>query len=991
MLPRDIQDTSGNTHARRRWRAWLLLAALLAPLPATALDPNMPFRDYVLENWSTSHGLPQISVQSIARDRAGFLWLGTQNGVARFDGQNFRAYDSAGSGVDLSLVVAAWGDRDGAVWFGNSHGLVREQHGRFRQWPIGAVNMIVGGTGDLPLLASNQGVGLWRDGALHPLPGLAGVFFSVLRRGDTIWAGGLDRVCRRQAGQTRCWKLPAGPSRRVVALAWLQDRLWVGTNAGLLQLHADRFTAVAPLPALAGTDIQALLADRSGSLWIGTIGALYRRYPDGRLERIGAGDLPANSWIEAMYQGRNGTLWLGSRTQALYRVSDSYTRRYDAGSGLTDPFVWSLAPGADGSLDIGSNDGLYRLQDGRAQRVIAGAQLPNAAVYALYRDARGRLWLGTRGGVALWTDGRLQTPPQLAPLRSWQVSDITEYPRGTYWFATHGGLFRLHGGHLARYGAHLRVRALLPLAGDALLLGTDSGVYAWRDGHIRAPAWGAPLRGHFVTGFGWLDRHSLLLTTLDAGIGVLRGGRLQMYTRADGLPSNNAWTFLLHGDAAYFSSIRGVWRIARAALLQGRTPFAAQTVLGSDNRIGNMQRTRCCNGGGGGRMLLQDDTLWLPSINGALALNLAHLPPLPTAPRPRIEGHDGQWYGADARLRMPLGQRNLQINYTAAELRDGTELNFRYRLLGYDADWTLAGTRRSAFYTDLPSGDYRFEVQSRIGNGGWSPAASLALVLPAHWYEWRWLQVLIAVLVIATLLALLRLWARRAAHRQRRLEALVAERTEALRRANERLRQANDALTAESLSDPLTGLGNRRLLAQRWPQLRDSDRLTVLLVDLDHFKRINDRYGHPVGDQVLRAVAELLHLQGEHDLALRWGGEEFMLLLPGQDAAAALALAERIRLAVRAHRFSDPALEQVRITCSIGCSQWPLLPTMRTDDLGGAIELADFAMYRVKSQGRDGCLALLPGAAATRALLTAPAADVERLLRTGVLRWLAAG
>jgi ligand-binding sensor domain-containing protein len=702
-LPQPIRAIVG-----RRGMAWiaLLLLVLLVSAPAShALDASTRFRDYVLNNWSSAHGLPQISVLSITQDRDGFLWLGTQNGVARFDGQHFQSYERGDTGVDLSMVDAAWADAAGAVWFGTGQNLVREYRGGFEHWPSAAIYAIRGDAQGQPLLATAAGVGIWRNGRLQPIAGLAGPFFALLRQGDVLWAGGLNRLCRDSAGHTRCFALPAGASRRVTALAWNAGRLWVGTSAGLLQFDGQHFSA-APWPLLARIDIQSLLRDRAGNLWIGSIAALYRRYPDGRLETIDNTTFPPNPWIDAIFEDRDGNLWLGSHTQSLYRVANSWTARYGQDAGLDDPFVWTLAAGADGGIDIGTNGGLSKLADGKVTTLVPAGALPNPGVYSLYRDAQGALWIGTRGGVALWRQGRLSLPPVLAPLRAWQINLIDEYPRGTYWFGTQGGLYRLQAGALTRYGASpgsaaARIRALLPLANGALLLGTEDGVRELRAGHISAPAWAMPLRGHFVTSLGWLDHDTLLLTTLDAGLGLLRNGRLRLLTQQDGLPTDNAWAFASHGSEVYFSSIKGVWRVPLRMLLQppaAAPGIRAQRVLTGNNRIGSEERTRCCNGGGGGRMLRVGDTLWLPSINGALALDMAAVraPPAPSAPRIERLHHVQAWYATGATTRMPLGARNVEIEYTAPYLNNAAALNFRYRLTGYDNAWIAAGARRVA-------------------------------------------------------------------------------------------------------------------------------------------------------------------------------------------------------------------------------------------------------------------------------------------------------
>jgi diguanylate cyclase (GGDEF)-like protein len=982
-----------------------LLICVSGTRAAATLDPQTPFHALILDHWSVEQGLPQITVLGMAQDRAGFLWINTQLAVARFDGTQFVTFDRASAGVDTSMLTAIWADPSGHVWFGGAHGLLRERNGHFTALGGDAVTAIVDAGDGTPLLATSSGLARVRDGRIVKVSGYSGPAYSLLREGKLLWIGGLDRVCRLAGTLDRpdvtCVKpdtmtrQPAG----ITSMAITHGVLWLGTRLGLMRMDGNRILPSGLGKELDTTSIESLLTDRGGTLWIGTVPALYRRLPDASLERVADTDIMRDPWIQSLYQDRAGNLWIGTHIGGLFRVWNGWTRRVSTRDGVVDPLVWSVVRGPHGKIVLGTNSDVEVFDGRRVRPLIPGSALPNPSAYDLYYDRRGRLWIGTRAGIAVYDHDRNVTPPALSALDRWQINDIREVADDDFWIGTSGGLYRWHAGTLSRAdpgatAAARTIRSILALAPDHLYLGTEDGVRELRDGRLTVPGWAEPLRGHFITRVAMLDHDMLGIATADAGVGVMVGGRLRMTGSKDGLPSDNAWTLDVLNGQLFVGSIVGAWRLPLAQLPLPGSParrVAPQLVAGKA-RATSLRPVHCCNGGARARSLVDGDVIWYSTTDGALELNTRALGAPPKPPSALIESieHDGVLLpGAPVDLRT--GTRDLAIQYTAPYLRIGT-LKFRYQLQGYDTQWQDAGVRRSAFYTHLPPGKYRFRVAATLaGASGFGPEADLAIRIEPRWYE-RALVRGTALLLLCLTIFLLVAWSLRTQRRRNaRLEKQVALRTEQLARTIERLRVTNLALAEESHTDALTALHNRRYLLMRLPEvLAGGECIAVLQIDVDYFKRVNDGYGHAVGDTVLCALGRLLlAARRDNDITLRWGGEEFLLLLRDVDAAKALVIAERLRRDIAAQDFSDGRGGKIKLSCSIGFSLHPLAAYADNSTFDAALELADFALYRAKKDGRNACVGLVATAPMPAEILRAPLApELDGLLASGRLRWV---
>jgi diguanylate cyclase (GGDEF)-like protein len=974
----------------------LWLPAWLCFCPAAlALAPDKAFTHYVRDTWSIEDGLPQISAIALAQDHTGYLWVGTQSGLARFDGVRFVTYtpreQPALPGLWVrSLLV----DRRGRLWVGTYKGLVRGGDGDFVAIPP-AASTHVGELDVLGLVERDDGSivvgspdGLFQVGAdgdhLRPLPGPRPAL-GLLAHRDTLWVGTAGALVRvRPDGELRLPLPPAFAGAAITRLVAAQGQLWAGTTQGLFVLTADGLQPVATGTAFDSAPVNAMLADRDGNLWVAAIAGL-ARFRGGKLAEFVPDRQPgAFRQTVSMLEDREGNLWLGSQLDGIARVWNGWTRRYSVGEGLQDPIVWSLSPGAGGETWVGTNDGLSLLENGHFRQIVPGALLPHPQAYNLLAEPD-RVWIGTRRGLVVWRDGRLEHPPEFKAMAAAQINGIVRDADGSLWFPTTDGLFHWHDGALQRYGQaeglhDPRVRVIATGRDGRLLIGTQSGLFEMRDGRPWPLDSDSLPPGLDISALYVLHDGRIAVGTLDEHLFVRAGGRWHVLGPEQGMPGNAP--FFMTQDARYLwlAGIRGIGRIPLADLPRaGET--ATRTVRGEmllnergDPNAG--QQGYCCNGAGMSKGFMRDHVLWLPSRDGVVALDTREIRKNPAPPVLVIErlhtGKDWRVLPATpgAPLDLPATARDLGFEFTALSFQDPQSVQLRYRLRGYDSDWhQLEDTRRrSANYTNLPPGDYVFEVIGANNAGVWSPRPALLRFSIAPYFEETWLfRGLLAALALVLLYAGYRWQLLRHARQRALLEAQVQARTLELHAANARLEMA-------SQTDPLTGLRNRRYLANQIPadiayydrqrtRYSEFDQVLVFaLVDIDHFKRVNDQYGHRAGDLVLLQVAQVLgSLARSSDYLARWGGEEFLLVFRPMAGRYLEAIGERVRDAIARHQFDIGTGTPLHLTCSVGLAEYPLFQGAQ-HGVGWEqiVELADAALYWVKQNGRDGWAAFRP-------------------------------
>jgi diguanylate cyclase (GGDEF)-like protein len=981
------------------WACVLVIAlGCCASVVAWALDPGKSFEQYVANRWSIEDGLPQISALAIAQDRNGYIWVGTQNGLARFDGVHFSNYTPQTEpqlpGIWVRALLL---DHSGNLWIGTYKGLAVQADGRFTAvkpadaaaHPDLDVQALAQDATGTILVATSDGVMRVADGKLIAIDSTIKPAFSLLPRGDGLWVGSAGTVVRIIAGQTIRMPLPVTASTaEVTRLLEAQGRIWAGTSQGLFYRQGDAWVPFAD-PILSVTPIGALFEDHDHNLWVGTNSTL-KRLRNAQLVESVAGHAQASYRdVRSAFEDREGNLWLGSQVEGLIRVWNGWTRRYSVDDGLTDPVVWSLARGADGTIWVGTSDGVSAFENGHFHTIAPGSALPHPHAYSLFADDA-TLWIGTRRGLAIrHADGSIDSPGLFAPMAGAQINGITREPDGSLWFPTSKGLFRLeHEGqpdaHLRVYGqadglSDVRVRTILTLRDRRVLVGTEGGLFELHGERFEPFGVNAGLpRDNDVNTIHQLPSGALAIGTFSEQFFLFNGQRWKQITPEQGMPSN-ATFFMTEDDRGYLwmAGIRGVARVPLDDLERfGRGDI--QKVRGEmllnergDRNAG--QQGFCCNGAGLSKGFIDGHVLWLPSRDGVVAIDTHGIVKNPLAPDVVIErvNYLSGWHAADSMppLLAP-NARDLTFEFTAPSFQDPRSIKIRYQLIGYDPTWHDLDDsgRRRANYTNLPPGEYTFEVKAANNAGVWNPRpARLTFGIRPYFYETPLFQVMIALLIGLIVYAGYR--RQRHLHEIQRvsLEHQVYERTQQLHISNERLENA-------SQTDPLTGLRNRRYLANQIPaDLAFYDReqqqsgqfeqtMLFVLIRIDRSGISDPDRGAPIGDRVLQQFAQvLMSLVRGGDYLARWDDSEFLVMFRPMHNRHVGSIGERIRSAIRTHAFDGGTGAPLQLSCSIGISEYPLFrDAQRRPGWEQLVALAHAAMHWVAQHGHDGWAALRP-------------------------------
>lgn len=1071
---------AGDRGSGRSARAAALgLALVAAPLGAAGAPRDAAFASF--RRPALPEELPARLTTAFAEDRDGFLWMGTQQGLVRFDGGDYRLFTSDPDDpmtLSGSYVRALAGDAAGRLWVGTFAGGLSlfdpatERFTRYRHDPsdpaslahdrvegiapdrdgriwiatydgldrldpaTGAIEHFRPRAGDPASLADARVRGLlvddagtlWvgtRDGLQRRPPGaagfervasdpgdpgsLAGQFVSRLfadRRGR-LWIGtNDDGAALLDPGSGELVRFPppgsAGdgaappPAARRLSHFWVYgfaeprpDEIWVATfGGGVDVVDGATLEVVARLrhdPALpstiAGDRVGALHVDRAGLVWVGSWGQGIARHDPATRAFVHLRHSPSDpdglsheSVVRPLAR-RDGTFWLGTNGNGI-DVLDGATLARVGGfrpdprdpRALASSEITCLAEGPDGSVWAATLDGaLHRLRPGARgfERTTVADGLPGGPIRALAFAPDGALWAGAAEGMA-----RLD-PSGAAPIRTFRhrPDDPTGLP-----------------------GAAVEAIAFTP--DGAMWVGTDSGLAAWD-----------PSTG---TGTAIRERAGDSAALPDDWIPdlmVASDGRLWVAT-AGGAAVLAAWD----GRTARFERVADRAGIAPGPVENLIEDAAGFVWLGPrvrvDPRTWEARNFAAADGVDPGGFFIAsharaaDDRLLFGSPQGVLIVDPARLEPWefrPALVTTRIVAGGVEIAGASRRQEVTLvpPHRDLRVDFAALDWSAPERASYRYRLEGLDRDWsTTDAAHRSAAYSRLPPGRYRLRVAATNRAGRWSPhELELAVVALPAFHETAGFRALAVVVLVALAWGAHRLRIRRLEARERELEGVVAVRTAELAQRGRELEAKNTELEVAyarieeaSLTDPLTGLRNRRFLEQaigadvesalRRPE---GGSLIFLLADLDHFKRVNDEHGHAAGDAVLVQIAGLLRSTVRAaDHLVRWGGEELLVVARFVDRAHGAELAEKLRAAVAAHPFALPDGVTIARTVSLGFAPFPFSPgEPRAVSWEAVVDAADAALYAAKHSGRNAWVGVdpAPGRSAAEvaaSLATAP-------------------
>jgi diguanylate cyclase (GGDEF)-like protein len=974
----------------------VLAGILLAVEGPVAADRNLPADPcYVFQRMGDDLGLTTRTVVSLVQDAQGFIWIGTLDGLFRYDGARVESYgeDRGLPSPYINQIVAG---ADGSILVATYDGVARLSGQRFE--PIEA-----GSLGDM--------------GARLPQR------IAVDARNNLYVATneGLQRLPLDDRDGARFWTASEGmPDLSADAVHVAADgRVWFasGNRVGSLDPASDQ---VEMLPSSAwpvDDNIHSILSDADGRLWVRTSNHLARLDPGAQSFVHDDEGLPPAPLYGMPAMDRDGSLLVPTHAGLFYRRGDAW-RRVGSEQGLSSNNVFAVLEDHEGALWIGFGGAGIARWPGRGQwsgwTRVQG--LPDDTVWQSLRDAKGRLWVGTSNGVAIWDpaagEWRVLTEADgIAGPGVWQLALGQD---DHIWSISDRG-------DLTRYDPETLAPEKFPIPGIGggrgarLASAPDRSVWISRNGKLFA------IRGETEPAvepfpvppeFAGCARDvefapdGVMWTSGAEGLARYDGQSWSRFTTRDGLRVNAVGFMAAVSGSELWFVYQDLIGVAHLVLEDGRptvTHFGTEQGLPSDSvySLGLDSQGSIWAGGDSGLVKMTadgplrtytraDGLLWedlsshsfLAEPDGAFFIGtsrgLAHYHPagrITAEKQPSVVITSANLGGEESLgLAEPTAayeNRVFTIEYSGLTFREPSSVRFLYRLLELEQDYQET-SHREVRYATLPPGAYVFEVLCRSASGLTSPKpATFAFVIRPPWWDTWWARGAAVALLLLLVTAVVRWRTGKLQADRRRLEAAVAERSAELARANKELEQM-------SYTDALTGTHNRRYFMDVIDEdirrvNRRHDRRTskepgrnigmvFYLVDVDHFKRINDELGHRVGDVVLAEIAaRIKSVLRQSDLLVRWGGEEFLVVCGDSEPAEGSSVSQRILAAVGTEPFDLGNGDTLRRTCSVGWAPYPWFSEAPIAvSFETVIELADKALYVAKNSGRNRACGVLP-------------------------------
>jgi ligand-binding sensor domain-containing protein/signal transduction histidine kinase len=803
---------------QRRWRGNRLLAAALClqlfwPGRGLALDPARDILQYNCQTWSHQSGLPANAIYAICQSKDGFLWLGTKQGMVRFDGVEFSVLRLPDNRLfRYQAISSLCSSRDGGIWFGIQNGAFGH-YSRKAGFTTLPENPYLDPGMDVRTLLEARDGSLWVGSGLQPATVFAGDTNLTKHFDDeqvciTIYEDSHNRIWLGTVGQkfnywdgSRLVPFPDSSITNNFVFAVAEDALgqiWLGTQSGLLCYDASLRRM--EIPTLDGK-ITALLLDRHGALWIGTVRRGLWRFKDGQYSNLTKQDGLADNTVTALCEDREGSLWVGTQ-DGLSQLSDVRFPLYSKEQGLADGSFHAVCASAKGGLWAGSTAGLTYYDGHQASNYSTEAGLSNLWVKTPFEARNGDVYfINGEREILILSGGNVAA--RMNYQNQWPTA-FTEDAEGVL-VSVGDTLLRISRNGLQPYRFQSDeepqfnwIRNLGICRDDTILVATVNGLFRVKNGEFKRLGM---TNGLPVSEVLWAseDEDGTIWAGLAGGLARIKGDRVDAFTQQQGLfddyisaivPDNHGWLWMHSPQGIYRVSRSSVSDVAdhRSSRLQCVSYEGLESVKTTETA--DIEPTACRT---------TDGRIWFPAPQGLIMVDPDHLPDYTNSPfvhiqRVRINGVERP---CQPQVSAPQGRGELEVEFTAATFIKPRKVQFRYKLEGYEPNWIEAGARRSAFFANLKPGSYRFSVQARNDDGSWSADSdSLALRLEPHYYQTAWFDALLGGLGCA---ALLGLYARRMQKRRQKersllkarelLEAEVLSRTAELAKANSSLQQ----------------------------------------------------------------------------------------------------------------------------------------------------------------------------------------------------------
>ena len=786
---------------------------LCAWLPARgfALDPARNVFQYNCRSWSRQNGLPANTVNAIAQTKDGYIWLGTSAGLVRFDGGEFKLYDPSQLPKARSSIVTSFSkSRPGGLWFGMERGAFGFFDGK--NISLLGKDAWAGMNLDVHSVLETREGDLWIAAEVLAARLASNTFETIL---SSSAAAHYDVSALYQDSHGRVWlgtarqglyywhqgiltRFPDEVFDNLTVRCLVEDRqgqLWIGTDMGLLCYDENLQRQPFPFPWY---PTRALLVDQANTLWIGTSAGGLVRYLNGIPVALRQKDGLADDFVTALTEDEEGSLWIGTRN-GLSQLSDLKIPTFGRAEGLTADVNVVVSSSRTGGLWVATSDG-FTYFDGSAHPQTNNAGLRNPYVTGVFEAKNGDLYL-TEGSmnVEVFSGGKVVAT---YPNKTWPIA-MVEDDRSVI-VSVGGDLFRVGANFFEPYAFNNNQKPPLgwifkmAMSRDgSIWIGADEGICRVSKGTFEM--W-TTKQGLGKSKVRWIceDSDGVVWAGLEIGIARLKEGKIRNISREQGLFDNIIYAIVPddHGNL-WVDSSRGFFQVSRQSLNDLCDGKAGRVeCIGFDGPEAVKSAEKYQQHPSGCKTL--DGRIWFPTAQGIVMIDPTNLTANQVPPKIHIQSvraNGQELYGVSGAVARP-GNGELEFHYAGISYLAPLKIKYRYKLDGYDTDWVDAGSRRSAFYTNLKPSAYGFHVQARNEDGAWNSAdASFAVQLRPYFYQTFWFRSLAGCLVIAGLFGTYG-WRHRHLRRKQRqlqqardlLDAKVKERTAELDESNLSLR-----------------------------------------------------------------------------------------------------------------------------------------------------------------------------------------------------------